>query len=304
MGATSASLTGMPSNRVVLIDLPRVFIGSAAVEQGLVTARQLRGHGVVPVLHGVYRPAWVELTHELCCEAASLVLPSQARVTGRSAATVRGVPLAGARDDVEVIVPFGMRAPRLRGVAVRQTMTPGPPDLTVNGVRLAHPLRIAFDLAARRAQPRAVAYLDAIARAGIVDLDALRIWLATCHDNDVVAVRDALELTDPRAESIPESEMRVILRRAGFTPEVQYVVRHNGRRILRADLALADLRIAILYDGAWHALREQLEKDRAQQRLLQQADWLTVHVTAELLRTPSALVATVAAMVGRRQSPR
>lgn len=258
----------------------------------------------MPVLHGVYRPSWVEATHELRCEAATLILPSDARITGRSAATVRGVPLATVRDDVEVIVPFGIRAPRLRGVSVRQTMTPGPPDPTLNGVRLAHPLRIAFDLAARRPQPRAVAYLDALARAGIVDLDALRTWLARCHDNDVVAVRDALEQTDPRAESIPESEMRVILRRAGFELAVQYVVTDGGRRILRADLALPELRIAVLYDGAWHALREQLEKDRAQLRLMQQADWLMVHVTAQMLRTPPALVAAVAAVVEQRRARR
>lgn len=96
----------------------------------------------------------------------------------------------------------------------------------------------------------------------------------------------------------------MILRRAGFAAEVQYVVRDGGRRIMRADLALPELRIAILYDGAWHALREQLEKDRAQQRLMQQAGWLTVHVTAELLRTPSALVAAVAAIVDQRRAGR
>lgn len=297
-------MTIVAPRRSVIIDLPRVFVGSIAIQQGILTPAQLRGPGVVPVLHGVYRPSWVEHTHELCCEAAALVLPEDALITGRSAATVRGVPLAGARDEVETVVPFGIRAPRLRGVTVRQTMTPGPPDITLNGVRLAHPLRIAFDVAARRPQPRGVAYLDALARAGIVDLDSLRAWLAVCHDNDVVAVRAALAETDPRAESIPESEMRVILRRAGFAAEVQYVVRDGGRRIMRADLALPELRIAILYDGAWHALRKQLEKDRAQQRLMQQAGWLTVHVTAELLRTPSALVAAVAAIVDQRRAGR
>lgn len=291
----------MAPRRSFISDLPRVFVGSAAVEQGLLTTAQLRGPRVVPVLHGVYRPSWVQQTHELCCEAAALVLPEAVLITGRSAATVRGVPLAGARDEVEAIVPFGIRAPRLRGVTVRQTMTPGPPDTAVNGLRLARPLRIAFDVAARRQQPRAVAYLDALARAGIVDLDSFGQWLGACHDNDVVGVRAALADTDPRAESIPESEMRVILRRAGFAPVVQYVVRDGGRRIMRADLALPELRIAILYDGAWHALREQLEKDRVQQRLMQQAGWMTVHVTAQLLRTPTALVAAVAATVDRRR---
>lgn len=162
-----------------------------------------------------------------------------------------------------------------------------------DGIRLAEPLRMGFDLAARRPLPRATAYLDAAARHGLIDLESLRLWLFTCHDNDVVAVRAAAAGADPRAESIPESETRVILRAAGFDVVVQYVVRNGARRIMRADLALPDQRIAILYNGAWHALRDQLEHDRRQLRELREAGWIVVHVTADMLRSPRDLVAAV-----------
>jgi very-short-patch-repair endonuclease len=179
------------------------------------------------------------------------------------------------------------------------TLGPGPTD--VGGLRVAHPVRIGYDLAARRPLERGTAYLDAAVRAGIVDLEEMREWLLRCHDNDVVGVRAALAECDPRAESIPESELRVILRRAGFPVVVQHVIKDGARRIMRADLALPELRIAILYDGAWHALRDVLENDRAQQRALQQAGWLAVHVTANLLRDVTALIAAVAAVVDRRR---
>jgi hypothetical protein len=107
----------MGIRRTTILDVPSVFVGSAAVAEGLVTATQLRGRSIRPVLHGVYRPAWVELTHELRCRAAMLVLPSCALLTGRSAAAVHGVELARTLDDVEVVMPLGTRASRLRGVA-------------------------------------------------------------------------------------------------------------------------------------------------------------------------------------------
>lgn len=294
----------MRPRRSAVIDLPPVFVGAAAVQERLLTAAQLRGPAVRQVLQGVYRPVWIDPTHELKCAAAALILPDVARVTGRSASTVHGLALASPTDDVEVVVPFGGRVPRIRGVMVRQSMSPGPPGPVIDGIALAHPLRVGFDLAARRPLARATAYLDAAARAGQIDLDALRAWVATCHDNNVTDVRAALAEADPRAESLPESEVRVILRRAGYDVVVQYVIRDAGRFIMRADLALPELRIAILYDGAWHALRTQLERDRAQQRALQQAGWMAVHVTGSLLRSPTDLVAAVGAAVARRRSPR
>ena len=293
----------MPPRRRLAVDLPDVFLGSHAINEDLVTTAQLRGTGVRRVMQGVYRPAWVPESHGLRCAAAALILPDAASVTGRSAVTLQGLSLAHTTDDVEVVVPALTRSPRIRGVVVRQSVSPWPTGSLRDGVRLAHPLRVAFDLAARHPLPRATAHLDAAARHGLVDLDAFGDWLRTCHDNDVVDVRAALAHADPRAESLPESEVRVVLRQAGYSVVVQHVIRHRGQRLLRADLALPELCIAILYDGAWHALRTQLERDRAQLRELSKAGWLVVHVTADLLRSPHQLVAAVGAAVAQRRSP-
>ncbi|WP_460435207.1 endonuclease domain-containing protein [Angustibacter speluncae] len=118
------------------------------------------------------------------------------------------------------------------------------------------------------------------------------------RDHDVVAVRRAFGLVDPRAESLPESAVRVHLVLAGFDPTPQYVIRVRGRVVARVDLALVEHRVAVEYDGAWHALREQLERDRARLNHLREAGWVVVHVTADLLRRPADVVAAVRRAVG------
>lgn len=281
-------------------DLPPVFVGSDALAAGLLTPRQLRSDAVVALLHGVYRPRWVLPTHALRCAAACLLTSQQVLITGRSAATVLDVDLVRTDDEVEAVVPFGVAAPRIRGVRVRRASGPVGRGPDVAGVRLVDDLRLGFDLAARHPRPTAVAYLDAAARAGLIDLPRLGAWALTNHDDDVVAVREAIARADPRAESLPESQVRVILQDAGFDLVVQHVVHGPRGRIIRADLALPELRIAILYDGAWHALRSQLEQDRRQARLLREAGWVGVHITAEVLASPRQVVAVVQTAVDAR----
>jgi very-short-patch-repair endonuclease len=292
----------MARNRRPAAPLPDVFIGSHAVAEGLLSVRQLRGPNVARVLQGVYRPAWVPLTHRLKCQAACLVLPDVAVVTGRSAATVLGLPLATAHDDVYVAVPNGVQVPRHRGIALRRLRDQRPSGRLLDGVRLAHARRMAFDAAAGRPLPEATAALDALVRHGLVDLDDLRTWLADCHDNHVVAVREAAALVDARAESQPESETRVHLVKAGFDVVPQFRVVVDSRVVARVDLALPDLKIAIEYDGRWHEDGQQRALDNDRIARLRAAGWIVIIVTAELLRTPRSLVAAVAAAVAERQS--
>lgn len=291
----------MPRHRRPSEPLPDVFVGTHAVAEGLLSARQLRGPHVVRVLHGVYRPAWVPLTHRLKCQAACLVLPEAAVVTGRSAATVLGLTLAEPHEDVAVAVPEGLHLPRRQGVQLRRVRERRPAGRVLDGVRLAHARRIAFDAAAGRRLPQATATLDALVRHGIADVDDLRQWLEGCHDNHVVPLREAAAMVDARAESQPESVTRVILRKAGFdvVPQFRVVV---GRELLgRVDLALPELKIAIEYDGRWHEAGSQRALDNTRIARLRAQGWIVIVVTAELLREPRALVGAVAAAVAERR---
>ena len=282
----------MPRLSKLPLDLPDVFRGSQALAEGLLTRRQLRGPSVVRVFRDVYRPAWVPRTHELACRGLALVMPREARFTGRSLAVLLGVPLAWPEDPVEVLLPEHLRC-ELRDVSVRRTVRPEEGDRWVQGLPVVSDLRMGFDLAEPWPLPLAVGHLDAAVRDGLVDLDDLVRWLTTRHDDGVVHVRRASGLVVPAAESVPESQVRVLLGLAGIELTVQHVVRHDGRFVARVDLAVRGLRLAVEYDGRHHGLGAQLSLDRQRHNRLVAAGWTVVYVTAELLRDPRRLVAEV-----------
>jgi len=280
---------------------PRVFHGSHAVAEGLLTPAALLGPSFRRQLPGVYAPADVRQDHVLRAEAVGLSLPTTAQLTGATAATVLGLGWLRWHDRVEVVVPeAGAKHPTGRAVVARRSRSALGPGRPWRTTALAAPERVAFDAAARQPLPLAVARLDALARAGHLDVDRLGAWLVGRRDHGVVRVREALPLVDPRAESLPESQLRVLLRRGGLEVEVQHVVRAGGRFVARVDLAVVAARLAVLYDGAWHGLREQLEKDRRQLNELHAAGWAVVHVTAADLAEPGRALALVRAALAAR----
>lgn len=216
-----------------------------------------------------------------------------AQVTGTSMATVLGVPLARPSDPVQLVLPDRSQQERYRGIEFRRVVVDLEPGQRWSTGVLATRCRMGFDLAARVDLPEGVARLDAVARAGLVTRVSLDTWLEGRHDSDVRAVRAAVAAMDPRAESAPESKCRVHLLSAGIHVTPQYNVVHLGRFVARVDLAVVERRVAIEYDGAWHALREQLEADRRRLTALRESGWVVVHVTANLLYRPQEMVATV-----------
>jgi len=286
------------------IILPRVFRGRDALREGVFSEKQLRGPEVQRVVHGVYTVRGVPLTHQLRCEATALLLPTGAVITGRSQATLLGVELTRWEDDVEVLLPAGGRWSTPKGVTARRTrvIEAGAPW---EDVPLASRHRMAFDACTRMELTEAVANLDALVRGGLVERTPLRHWLRDMHDPHVVAARRAADLCDPRAESRPESIVRVILVLADLAVEPRWFVHDAaGRFVARLDLALPEFKVAIEYDGAWHALREQLSKDRHRMRALRDAGWETVHVTADMLADPQSIVDAVRRAVQRQRAAR
>lgn len=64
----------------------------------------------------------------------------------------------------------------------------------------------------------------------------------------------------------------------------QFGVMRDGSFVARVDLALPQVKIAIEYDGRWHASTSQLERDRLRLNRLLGAEWIVFHVTADQLR--------------------
>ena len=291
--------------RVRLVDLAGVFRGTEALAAGVVTKEQLRGPGVHRLFRDVYLPAGVPPTHQRRCEGAALLAPPEAVLTGRSAATVLGVELARPADPVEFVVDERYRFGPIRGIVVKRTGLTRRDWQGWNGIRIASPARLGLDLAARADLRGAVADLDEVLRAGRVNHAELEERLQACHEHGVVRARRAVALADPRAQSRPESELRVVLRLADLQPEPQVPVWDAAGLVCWLDLAFREWRVGIAYDGQWHALRLQLRKDRRMINRLQALDWEIVFVTADnLYRHPDALIRTIqTALTKARANP-
>lgn len=294
------TVQGMRSE-INLNGLAPVFRGSDAVRVGVLSRGQLRGPAVRRLFQGVYSLAGVAQTHAMYCAGAGLALPPSAVVTGRSAATVRGVALARTEDPVEVLVPFESRVVRGSGLAVRRTIVRPDEWVPWSGMRLATPQRMALDLLLKRPVPDAVADLDWVVRARLVTLPEVRAMVEQRCDRGIVLARRALQLADPRAESRPESRMQVWLVLDGLQPEPQHWIEDSRGRLARVDLAFVEQRVAVEYDGGW---REgelwSLNRDRERLNRVQAAGWEIVFVTAALLRDPPRMVHTVRAALARR----
>ena len=279
-----------------------VFRGSHTVAAGLLTRGQLRGPRFVRLFRDVYVAAGTPVTHEVRCRGATLFLPPDAVITGRSAATVRGAALAGTDDPVEIIAPLGRRIARRKGLDLRRNEVAATESERWHGGRIATPLRMALDLALDRPVPLAVADLDAVVRRGLVDPDVLAVLVHGRSDRGIRDVRRAVGLVDPRAESRPESQVRVHLVLAGLDPVPQYWIDDADGRIARTDLAFPELKVAVEYDGQWRdGQLWALNRDRERLNRVHAAGWDVVFVTAPLLATPQKMVAVVRAALDARQ---
>ncbi|MCP3800846.1 hypothetical protein NLX83_16395 [Allokutzneria sp. A3M-2-11 16] len=283
-----------------------LFRGSDAITDGVLTPDVLRTPHFVRLFRDAYAVRGTPITHELRCRAAALVLPEAATLTGVSAATIYGVPLATGDDPVELAAPSEARAHRRPGMRVRNLRIPDEESVPWNGIRLATPLRTAYDLLiGRRSLVERVACTDAWLRSGLVDFEELRRIVVKRHDHGVVVGRQAVELVDPRAESFPESELRVLLNLNELYPVPQLKVCDSNGFIARVDLGFEEEKVAVEYDGAWHGDANQLPRDRERMNRLQAAGWHVVYVTAKWLRSSPRSVAAVVTQTlrERRQTP-
>jgi hypothetical protein len=271
-----------------------VFRGSDAIAAGILTPGRLRGPEFERLFRDVYVRASTRVTHELRCRAASLALPNGAAITGRSAATVRGVRTAWPEDPVEILAPPEMRLGRRKGWDVRRTAV-GPGDVEPRAFGLiATPMRLTLDLLLGRPLPDAVAGLDAVLRARLVEREDVAALVGGRCDNGIVDARRAVDLADVRAESLPESVMRVHLVLAGLAPVPQYVLEIGHGRHVRFDLAFPHRKVAVEYDGDWRdGELWALNRDRERLNRVRELGWDVVFVTAPLLRDPRRMVRTV-----------
>ncbi len=287
----------------------KLFRARDAIDGGLVTAEHLRGKAWQRVFHGVYADARLRLTHATRCAAAmALLLPDYAVLAGRSAAIMYGVSMEDPLCPVEVLIPPTAARCRHDGIVIHRVPLADDERGEVKGLKVTTPGRTCWDLAQWLDVVESVVWIDRLLAVGQVTAGELAGFADRQRENTVRGVRkfeQVVSLVDGRAESQPESRLRVRLTLAGLPrPETQFVIFDaHGQFVARVDLAWPHLRVAVEYDGLWHVgSAAQMHADRRRLNALVGLGWIVLHVTSVRLREDlDAVVAEVRAAL-RRQS--
>jgi hypothetical protein len=173
----------------------------------------------------------------------------------------------------------------------------------ITGIASTTPARTALDLACRCPVGKAVAAIDALARA--TDLKAIDVEILAQRyrgRRGIRRARVALSLVDPGAESPRETWLRLLLIHAGFPPPQTQIPVYDGYGALVAvlDMGWEDLKLAVEYEGDHHRTdRRQFNRDIRRAEAVADLGWIDVRITAE--DTPGGIIARVSE-AWRRQS--
>jgi hypothetical protein len=225
-------------------------------------------------------------------------MPPEAVLGGRTAALWWDAPTAGPRDPVCVLVPptSAWRGPR--GVRVHRTQV-ARHDVHVldDGLRITGPGRTVRDVAVLERLADAVACIDAMAFAQVLDEGLLRRV-----GRDAVGrwgsrrLAKVLALVDGRAQSPPESWVRVACILAGLpAPVPQFVVLQDGVHLGTVDLAWPEAKVVVEYEGPYHFEERQIRKDDRRYDRLSAAGWHVIRLGAHDVRDMDAVVERIRA---------
>jgi very-short-patch-repair endonuclease len=260
-----------------------VFRGTEAVRRSELSRQQLRSAAWFRVCHDVYADARLERDHLLACRAALARLPAGTVLAGPSAAYAHGVDHAASFADVVHVIPAeGTRLNALRGIQAHHTSL-HPTEIGVGpGLSRTTGTRTAWDVARWMDVLDAVAVVDTLLARGLTSAPALTALVGRYAGRPGWRrAQTVFGLADPGAQSPQESRLRVRLVQGGLPrPTAQLPVRLRSGIVLHPDLAWEQWRVAVEYDGHWHADPDQLHRDRRRLNQLVAEGWIVLHVTS------------------------
>jgi hypothetical protein len=226
-----------------------------------------------------------------------------------TAGRIAGVPLPRRLEQlsrIHVTVPAPTRAPHAAGLIGHSRVTP-PDDVVVDGsgLRVSAPVRLICEMASVLDVPDLVAVIDHLIHharpAMTLDQLADRIGVRDRISRSKT-LRSAIALADERAESRPETLIRVWCVLAGLS---RPVANHPTQdpvtgRPLRLDLAWPDLMIAVEYHGDYHRDPAQWRRDLTRKSRLESVGWTIIELHADDLRDRAALVERIRVALQRR----
>jgi hypothetical protein len=255
------------------------FIGSEAVAAGRLSPYALRSR-FVTIYPDVYLPTDAEVTAITRARAAWLWSRRQGVVALQSAAALHGAKWVDARAPAEVLWP-NRRPPN--GIhAWSDGFATDEVDL-IGGMRVTTPARTALDLACRYPLGKAVAAIDALARATHLKIADVEL-LADRYKGrrGIRKARTVLDLVDPGAESPQETWLRLLVIRNGFPPpQTQIpVYAEYGALVAVLDMGWEDIKLALDYEGDHHRNPVRFNKDIRRHDNVTELGWMDIRVTS------------------------
>ncbi|GAA3682378.1 hypothetical protein GCM10022237_46470 [Nocardioides ginsengisoli] len=274
-------LPRLPADFPLPLDVP--FTTMTARREAGLSARQLTwlvDQGFLRrLLRSVYVASPVPDSLELRCAALRLVVPEDAVICDRHAGWLHGADMVLAPNEHLYVAPVCVFLPtpgrRLRnGLAASGERGFRSGDvIELYGLRVTSPLRTTWDLGRQRYGEWSLAAMDQMFRLGLFSHDELVAGVPRFRGMRwVTTLRAMVEYVDGRAESPPESVLRLRWIQAHLpTPIPQLEVYDDeGTFLARLDLGATDLPFAAEYDGdEWHSSPDQLRRDRERRALVE-----------------------------------
>ncbi|MEP9365094.1 hypothetical protein ABLE68_19175 [Nocardioides sp. CN2-186] len=224
------------------------------------------------ISHGLYRRKRHGLTsddqfvRELECY--QLVLPANAVFTHLTGARLLGWQLPKLPEQVPVFAAVGVRDPRPRrhGLLCSRLVRTPRPRRGMGGLPVDDPEEILLRAARDLGVLDLVVLIDSALAKGHLDRQRMAELLATRRPG-VRMLRVAYELSDHRAESGPETVLRLFHRAiaVGVQPQVE-LFDDRGTSIGRVDLLVVGTAFVHEYDGAHHRDQAQHRSDLRRER--------------------------------------
>ncbi|EUA02255.1 hypothetical protein I546_6158 [Mycobacterium kansasii 732] len=274
------------------------FIGSEAIAAGALTPYRLRSR-YVAIHPDVYVPPKTDLTATTRAHAAWLWSRRRGVVAGYSASALLGAKWVDHRAPAQLL--YDHRRPP-RGILTWSSHVADDEIQLVGGVPATTPARTALDLACRHPVGKAVAAIDALARATKLRVGEAELLAERYNGRrGIRGARNALKLVDAGAESPRETWLRLLLIDAGYpAPQTQIAVHGEYTEIVAVlDMGWEHIKVAVEYEGDHHRTdRRQFNKDIARFEALSDLGWIVVRVTVE--DVPGGILRRVAAAWDRR----
>ena len=280
------------------VDIPPFRVRDALAAG--VERNDIRGKRWNRTVHSV-RSTQAELDFVDRCRLFATRMPPTAAFSHSTAALLQGFPVPWRLErssDLHIVIPAPARGPHAQHIRGHRLTLTDEDVIARNGLRMTAAPRTWCDLASLLSVHELVAVGDHLIhwRLPLVTTDELAHAVALFPGRrGLPRMRAALPMLDNRAESPPESILRVIIAQGGLpTPRINHTIvdTETGHEV-RPDFIFAEQKLIIEYQGDYHRTKAQWRKDMTRRTRLESTGWRVMEINWDDLKDPIELVARI-----------